>query len=636
MSSLIPPDVPPADGAVPFSARYGDVYHAAAGALQQAHHVFLRGNGLPERWRGRTQFTVCETGFGLGLNFLALWQAWRTDPQRAQRLHVVSLEAHPFDVEALAQWHARLVPEALQPLALALREQWPLALPGLHRLEFDQGAVTLTLGWGDAAQLVPELTLAVDAYFLDGFAPARNPTMWSPDLFVSLASHAAPGATLATWTSAGAVRRGLAAAGFEVGKVPGFAGKREMTVGRWPRPTPGPAAGVLAPAPVGRLAVVGAGLAGVGVAAAFARRGWQVTLVAPARPVTPTGGGHVAAALTPVAEPHDTLRTRLVRAGALHALRSWAARFDLSDPDGPVSAVGTFQVLNRRLAQRPAAADDWLAGLAALAWPTAWLQPMTAAEAAARVGQAVAREGVFYPQALRVRLDRLLAAWSSFPGIRHQVGWVARLAPVVGGGWRLHDGAGGVLAVADKVVLAAAGQVPALLATAQGLAPAAAALGSLSHVAGQISLVDAADLAHGGPRTIVAGDGYVLPAVAGACVVGSTYDHQTPWGGPATPSDEGHAHNLMRLRGLLPEADPHGRVVARRGWAGWRAVLPDRLPAVAWCTSDLAVATAFGSRGLAWAALAGEVLAQACTAEPLSLERSGLAAMAPSRVHKSR
>lgn len=120
-----------------YSPAYGDVYHSPSGALGQAEHVFLRGNGLPERWRGRDAFTVCETGFGLGLNFLALWRAWRDDPQRAHRLHVVSLEAHPFGREDLAALLARHAREALAPLAAQLAAQWPPLLPGLHRLEFE-------------------------------------------------------------------------------------------------------------------------------------------------------------------------------------------------------------------------------------------------------------------------------------------------------------------------------------------------------------------------------------------------------------------------------------------------------------------------------------------------------------------
>src|SRR6476469_9324361 len=127
----------------PYSREFEDIYHSAEGGLAQARHVFLQGNELPARWQGRDAFVVLETGFGLGLNFLATWAAWRDDPSRCRRLHFVSLERTPFDGESLA---AALAPfESLQPLASALVAAWPPPLAGLHRIEFEGGHVALTL-----------------------------------------------------------------------------------------------------------------------------------------------------------------------------------------------------------------------------------------------------------------------------------------------------------------------------------------------------------------------------------------------------------------------------------------------------------------------------------------------------------
>jgi tRNA 5-methylaminomethyl-2-thiouridine biosynthesis bifunctional protein len=213
------------------SSVYDDVYHSAAGAHEQAHHVFLAGNGLPARWRGRPRFTIVETGFGIGVNFLATWLAWQGDAQRCLTLDFVSFEKHPFSAAdlalALSAW-----PEFVQ-LADELRGQWPALEAGEHRLSLDGGRVRLTLHFGDATTALPRLDTAVDAFYLDGFSPARNPELWSPELLLRLASLAACGATLATWTVAGSVRRSLMAAGFAVEKRPGFAGKRQMLVGRY-------------------------------------------------------------------------------------------------------------------------------------------------------------------------------------------------------------------------------------------------------------------------------------------------------------------------------------------------------------------------------------------------------------------
>src|SRR5690606_31171847 len=194
---------------VPRSDRYGDVYHSASGAFGQAAHVFLGGNDLPARWRGLASFTICETGFGLGQNFLATWQAWREDPARSACLHYLAFEAHPFTRADLGAALEDRVPHPYDELARVLCHAWPAVLPGLHRLEFEGGAVTLTLAFGTVRRLARQVLARVDAFFLDGFSPRLNPEMWSPALFGQLRRLARSGATAATWCSAGQVRRDL-------------------------------------------------------------------------------------------------------------------------------------------------------------------------------------------------------------------------------------------------------------------------------------------------------------------------------------------------------------------------------------------------------------------------------------------
>jgi len=186
---------------------------------------------LPERWRGLERFVIVETGFGLGLNFLATWQCWRDDPQACGHLHFVSFERHPLSGADLAVVQRRW-PELAEP-AGQLQRQWPAPNAGAHRLQFEGERVLLTLHFGDAAELLQQHAAGIhgDAFFLDGFAPAKNPALWSPHILKALAKSAAPGATLATWTVAAAVRQGLSAAGFAVTKAPGFGTKREMLRG---------------------------------------------------------------------------------------------------------------------------------------------------------------------------------------------------------------------------------------------------------------------------------------------------------------------------------------------------------------------------------------------------------------------
>jgi len=256
----------------PFAPDFGDIYASRQGAAAQARHVFLGGNGLPGRWAGRRQFVVLENGFGLGTNFLATLAAWRADPQRCSTLHYVATELHPASAAALIEFAD---PE-LKSLAAELARQWPPALPGLHRLVFDAGAVKLTLALGDARHLVPRLGLGFDALYLDGFAPARNPQMWEAGLLKALTRLARPGATAATWSCAAALREALVAGGFAVESRPGFGRKPEMSAAvyapRWRArrfEPPSTYAGER------RVVVIGAGLAGAHVAAEFGARGLQ-------------------------------------------------------------------------------------------------------------------------------------------------------------------------------------------------------------------------------------------------------------------------------------------------------------------------------------------------------------------------
>ncbi len=199
-------------GDVPVSTRFDDPYFSLENGLAETRHVFLKGNGLPDRFRDG--FHVAELGFGTGLNFLATVQAWRAAGVLGH-LYFTSFEAYPMAVEDRAR-------------ALDGFEQLPLeALNGAED-------VTLSVVIGDARETVPAWEARADAWYLDGFSPAKNPELWEEPLLREVAKHTVKNGTLATYSAAGFVRRGLAAAGFEVARVPGYGRKRHMTVARMP------------------------------------------------------------------------------------------------------------------------------------------------------------------------------------------------------------------------------------------------------------------------------------------------------------------------------------------------------------------------------------------------------------------
>ncbi len=592
-----------------YSPAYGDVYHSPSGALGQAEHVFLRGNGLPGRWRGRGAFTVCETGFGLGLNFLALWRAWRDDPERSAALHMVSMEGHPFAREDLAALLERYAPEPLAGLARQLAAQWPVLLPGLHRLEFEGGAVTLTLGFGDAQVLASRLDVRADAFFLDGFAPERNPRMWELPLLRDLARLAAPGATLATWACTGELRGALREAGFDARRAPGYGGKWHMTVAE--AAAAGGAAAAGPGAGAGHAVVVGAGLAGAGMAQALAARGWRVTVIDAGRALgSPAHAGHVAAALTPVVARDDNGRARLSRAGSQRALARWQSLPAEAAP----RVCGTVQL------ERDAGRSAALAGtLETLAFPQEWVRQVGRDEASALAGLPLARGGVFFAQGMLLRPDLLIEALLAVDGVTVLPGKVARVDRA-GTGWSARDAAGVELARADAVILAnAAGARPVLADS--GLLDPLPRVAQMHALAGEVTLVPAAAL-DGGPRCIVGGEGYLLPDVGAGCVAGSTYVHGAT---EARIGAEGQRVTLDKAAGLLGGSLPDFAALepgSLPGWAGWRAVLPGRLPAVGELphAPGLWLAIGYASRGLSWSALMGDLIAARLAGEPSPLE----------------
>jgi len=218
------------DGA-PRSARFDDVYRSRTGGLAQAQAVFLGGCGLPQGWSGREHFTVLETGFGLGLNFLATWAAWERDPMRCAQLRYVSIEAYPVasvdivhSAKACFGQAARSSDGTGELLAHAasLAQAWESLRPGMQTIALAQGRVQLTLAIGDVAAMLAQLDCVADAVYLDGFNPARNPQMWSMGTMQAVARLCRPGSALATYSVAGPVRAALRSAGFEVRRRPGL------------------------------------------------------------------------------------------------------------------------------------------------------------------------------------------------------------------------------------------------------------------------------------------------------------------------------------------------------------------------------------------------------------------------------
>ena len=572
------------DDGQPRSALFGDVYFSAEDGLAESRAVFLQGCGLPEAWAGRRRFVVAELGFGTGLNIAALLQLWQATRPPGGRLHIASIEAHPITADeadrALSRW-----PE-LAPIANLLTARWPGRARGRHRVDLPELSATLDLAVMDVTSALDGWSGRADAWFLDGFSPATNPGMWSDEVLALVAARSAPGARAATFTVAGQVRRGLAAAGFTVEKRPGFGRKRERLEARLPGEAVDP--------PPRRIAIIGGGIAGASAARAVEALG-GVAIVVEAKAPGSGGSGNPAALVTP------RLDAGLGEAARLFA-QAYARATHLYD--GVAGAVLTRGVLQLAAGERDTERFAKIAG--SDVFEADALAVLSPEAASARLGEA-APGALDQAGALVIRPEPILAAWNG-QVLRAEV---ARLE-AADGGWRLLDAVGAVVADVDAVIVASA------LASADLVAGL-----PLQPVRGQASwTID------GAAAPAAAWGGYVLPAPQGL-LFGATHDRDDE----ATElRPEDHQRNLATLAAALPALAAKIDPATVEGRASIRAVTPDRLP-LAGCVGGpgLYVLTGFGSRGFSLAPLLAEHVAALALSAPSPISRAAADLVSPDR-----
>ena len=580
-----------AEDGSPRSGRFGDVYFSKDDGLAETRAVFLAGCGLPEAWNSRDHFTVAELGFGTGLNIAALLDLWRREGPTKGRLHVFSVEGFPLSrdeaARALAAW-----PE-LAEAAQALLDAWPESTPGFHRLDLPAFRATLDLAIGDIGWALDGWSGPADAWFLDGFAPSTNPAMWSDAVLDRIVALSAPGARVATFTVAGAVRRGLAERGFVVDKRPGHGRKRERLEARLPgSPVTGQRPSV---------AVIGAGVAGASLARAFTALGVQ-PVVFEAQGPGAGASGFPAALVTPRLDVGDAA------VSALFAQAVGRAADLYRSVPGAVLAHGVLQLEHQdrdagrfaRIADQPI-------------WPDAAMRVIDAEGASAVLGEAQDRGGLLMKPALAVHPRAILDAWLAGTSRRKKP--VARLRRD-DDQWTLLDPAGQTLAQVDAVVIAAGWGAAAL----QPDLP-------LSSVRGQAEWVE-------GPSfPAVAWGGYAVPTADGL-LFGATHDRGET---SAEVRADDSARNRAALAARLPERAARVALLPGHARAAIRAVTPDRLP-LAGAGSDapgLFVLGGLGSRGFCAAPLLAEHVAALAVGAPSPLPAALARRVDPARFVKA-
>ena len=636
----------------PTSEAFGDIYYSQDDGADESRHVYLQGNDLPQRWHHhpRNHFCIGETGFGTGLNFLITWKAWRESPEPRPDLHYISVEKYPLTRQDLARaldsW-----PD-LTTLAQPLLCAYPPLLAGQHRILLDAGRVRLDLWWEDAGAALPDLASQgqplVDAWYLDGFSPSRNPSMWTLEVLQAAATLSLPGASFSTFTAAGGVRRSLKNVGFNVDTVAGFGRKRESlrgvidTRGTLPATTertPWDISDKVLTRPT-HVIVLGGGLAGCATAAALARRGIAVTLLERGALAGAGSGNDQGVLYTRLSRKHSSLAdfalqsfqfaTTFYRAMFLHGELTLQSDGDL---------CGSFQQ------------SDDINEMAALAEPLTGLeelaQILNATQASKLLGIDQPSAGYWYPGSGWLRPGAVCRALLMRDNIQVMEGCGDVTLYRDGDQW-IASAKGQTLAHASCAIVAAGATTTAM--------PQFDWL-PLQAIRGQITQLPETQ-AFSTLRAALCHKGYIAPAWQGNHSIGATFNIGD--NNPALRACD-HDDNLTKLADAVPSFVDELRSIdtgALKGRVGLRCASPDYLPTVG-PAPDLAqflnnfaglrkdakhlikcrgsylaglyLNAAHGSRGLTSTPIAAELLASMICQEPLPVSRTMCRALSPAR-----
>lgn len=595
---------------------------------------------------GDEALTLCDSGFDKGQRFVSVWQGWRQSSRQSKPLHYVGFDPSGLDVAEFAKACSHY-PDSVE--RLALNRAWRTPLPGVSVFEFDDGLIRLTLFHMPLKHAIVQAVARVHLFLLDNNIACLCAQESGFSLFGQIARLSAPGAmVLAAATSHDEqVSVGLKRAGFLCEPLdPRMRVRDAATVSDVESSGFDVTFGLKARlrntihhskqrrSVVREVAVVGGGVAGAGVAYALALRGHSVHVFDAALAHSKQGVhlGHHGAAVTPVVSRDDDYRARLSRAGARLAWQRWRSLPDQARPLKVGTAViATDDDEQQRLHE----------ALVNGSYPSSWASWSEPCTQNLLPTQKARRPWVHFPEGLMIRPGYLIEALLSHPGIHVHANDIAVIRPAasVSVRWEVCDSKGEVLVRVPEVVLANAGAVPTLLRNS-GLEPLPSRLAAMQAIPGQVSYFDAHRFTTSFSQ-VLDGDGYWLPRLDGLHVGGGTYNLGA---NQAAVTTAGHAQVIDKISGVfdlmqVPTAegvmpfDYHEALAnaVTGGWAGWRAVVPGRLPVIGELDAyaGLWVACAYGSRGLTWSALAGEIISGMLNDEPLPLERELLRAIAP-------
>lgn len=543
------------------SRQFNDVYFSRNKGISETAYVFLDQNYLPQRWQGKPYFVIGETGFGTGLNFFSTASRWLQESDKKACLHFISVEKFPLRLADLKQ-SLSCWPE-LDPMLSEFIPHYPPAVPGIHHIPLFKHRVILTLMLGDVEDMLSKISASVDAWYLDGFAPEKNPEMWTPTVFEQIARLSQKGTTFSTFTAVGRVRRALAEVGFEVEKVKGYGPKREMLRGVFTKPkAPTIKKPWFALSPSENCnkhaVVIGAGIAGVTTAWALAQRGWQIDLIDQRDEIAKEGSGMPQGIVMPRISLKETTESAFHAAAYLKTLRHLNAfKRDQSDfswqQKGVLQLASTTRILNQVETGQ---------------FHPDFVKPVSPKEASALAGIDIKYKALYFPQAgwLKPRDLCHLLIQNAAGRITLHLNTAVRRLDFEKGQWRLKNEQSQLITSSAIVVLTNAAR--AMQFKQSHWLP-------LSVARGQISEIPATQQSQH-LRCAICYEGYLLPENEGKHVIGATFIKGDAHTGLR---QEEHLKNQAQLVRCFPELFDFKKSEFK-GHAALRAITPDRMPLV--------------------------------------------------------
>lgn len=580
------------------SVHFDDVYFSVHDGLAESTHVFLNGNSLPDRWQGRNHFTICETGFGTGRNFLNTWTLFEETTNPQQTLHYYAFEKYPLAVSEIVQYLEHWA-SAFDGRLDKLVKDYPLRVGGWHTLRLND-RVTLTLIFDDMNRALPELDAPVDCWFLDGHSPAKNPDIWSEVLFTHMARLSAVGATVATYTAAVFVRKGLEAAGFKTAKIRGFKHKLEMLTGIFG----GGGLQKKITAHPQKIAVIGGGIAGAACVLDFMQRGAEVHLFEKTS-LASGGSGNLRGLFNPRFSAQRGFESDFYSPAfskAHHLFQDLSA----SGSDIGYAACGSLHlVLDADKRKRfQGVMDSW-------GWHDDHLRFLNQDEASTQAGIPLHHPALFLPDAGTASPARVTALLAGLTPHHHPVE-IPDIHPHPNG-WQV--GAN----IFDAVVIASGIDAARFSPTAHL---------PLQSVRGQISYIGAPEPLKNLQTNLCYG-GYCARPFDGQMVVGSTFQH---WLHDKVLRDEDHRDVLAKLATVTHIENANFAVWGGR--ASFRCAAKDRVPIIGQVTAateGLYISAAHGSHGMLSAQMAAAMIAAEMFGEGQILPRSVTTRLSPQR-----